>query len=83
MTGAGERVVVLTAAGCHLCEDACHVVAEVCAEVGVTWRTADLATADEAVRRRWSEYVPVVSVDGEVHDVFRVDARRLRLALSG
>lgn len=81
MTGRPERVVVLTAAGCHLCEAACTVVADVCTRAGVGWRELDLSDADETVRRRWSEYVPVVTVDGAVHEVFRVDAQRLRRAL--
>jgi hypothetical protein len=75
------RVVVLISAGCHLCDDACTVVSSVCAETGVSWSTTDLAAADETTRAQWREYVPVVLVDGEVHDIFRVSADRLREAL--
>jgi coenzyme F420-reducing hydrogenase beta subunit len=77
-----ERVVVLVTPGCHLCEDACAVIADVCAEVGAAWASHDLLTLDEASIARWHEYVPVVAVDGEVHDIFRVSPDRLRAALT-
>jgi hypothetical protein len=76
------RVVVLVNAGCHLCDDACEVVTAVCGEAGVAWSARDLSDADEPTRARWREYVPVILVDGEVHDLFRVNADRLRAALT-
>jgi hypothetical protein len=77
------RVVVLVTEGCHLCVDACAVVAQVCAEHGVSWVARDLATVDDDTRARWREYVPVVLIDGEVHDIFRVNPDRFRAALLG
>lgn len=74
------RVVVLTSPGCHLCEDACAAVARVAAEFGVEWRAQDI-NDDEQLLARWREYVPVILVDGQVHDWFRVDDERLRTAL--
>ncbi|HWB66681.1 MAG TPA: glutaredoxin family protein [Mycobacteriales bacterium] len=79
--GSPPRVTVLVTAGCHLCEQACAVVAEVCAAAGVGWQATDLVDTSPADRARWREYVPVVLVDGEVHDVLRVSADRLRAAL--
>jgi hypothetical protein len=76
------RVVVLVTEGCHLCEDACAIVSTVCAAGAVTWSARDLSQLDEPTRARWREYVPVVLVDGEVHDIFRVSADRLRTALA-
>ena len=76
----GERVQVLTKPGCHLCDDACAEVARITAELGVGWRAVDI-TGDDELTTRWSEYVPVVLVDGEVHDWFRVREDRLRAAL--
>jgi hypothetical protein len=76
------RVVVLVTAGCHLCEDACAAVADVCAETDVAWLARDLSEVDEATRAQWREFVPVVLIDGEVHDIFRVTPDRLRAALS-
>jgi hypothetical protein len=82
MTAGEPRLVVLVTAGCHLCDDACAVVASVCEPRGVSWTTRDLADLDEAARSRWREFVPVVLIDGEVHDIFRVSAERLRHALA-
>jgi hypothetical protein len=77
-----DRVVVLTKDGCHLCEDALVVVETVCAQLDVGWRTRDLAQLPAAERSRWAELVPVVLIDDEVHEVFRVDPDRLRRALA-
>lgn len=77
---AAARVVVLTRAGCHLCEAAEQVVAGVVAETGDTWTTVDV-DADPALVQRWSDEVPVTFVDGRQHDFWRVDPVRLREAL--
>jgi glutaredoxin len=74
------RVVVLTRPGCHLCEDACGVVERVAADLGIEWAERDISD-DADLTAKWGEYIPVVMVDGEVHDWFRVDERRLRTAL--
>ncbi|HVY09223.1 MAG TPA: glutaredoxin family protein [Mycobacteriales bacterium] len=84
MAGSGERVEVVVNPGCHLCEDAVAVIERVCAELGVGWRSTNLADVADAARRgEWREMVPVVLVDGAVHDIFRVDPARLRTALAG
>ena len=75
-----HRVLVYVKPGCHLCDDACAVVAKVCAELGVGWETQDILD-DDALVQQWGEYVPVVLVDGQVHDWFRVQDARLRAAL--
>jgi hypothetical protein len=83
MSGAGTpRVVVVTKAGCHLCDEALAVVASVCGPLAVNWTPQQLDDVAEPQRSRWTELVPVVLVDDQVHDVFRVDADRLRDALS-
>jgi len=76
-----QRVVVLTRPGCHLCEDACAVVARVSTEMGVGWVERDI-TGDDQLTAKWGEYIPVVVIDDEVHTWFRVDEGRLRAALS-
>ena len=80
-TDARPRVVVLTKPGCHLCDDACAVVARITEELGVEWAAQDI-TDDAELMSRWAEYVPVILVDGEVHDWFRVREDRLRTALA-
>lgn len=73
-----SRVVVYTKPGCHLCEDACRVIASVTSE----WSEVDITDKPELMKQ-WAEYVPVILVDGEVHDVFRVEPKRLKAALAG
>ena len=75
------RVVVYGKPGCHLCEDAEHVVAAVCEETGEQWRTLDVS-GDPALMRIYGEQLPVIFVDGAQHDFWRVDPARLRSALT-
>jgi len=83
VTGGDEpRVVVLVTAGCHLCDDACSIVSAVCGDAAIAWSAQDLTDLDEATQTKWREYVPVVLIDGDVHDIFRVTSDRLRAALN-
>jgi glutaredoxin len=74
------RVVVYTKPGCHLCEDACAAVARITADLGESWAPLDIS-GDRELMAQWGEYIPVIVVDGEVHDWFRVREDRLRAAL--
>lgn len=76
-----DRVVVYGKPGCHLCADATAAVARICADVGVGWHELDI-TGEPDLWAQWAEYVPVIVVDGAVHDWFRVDENRLRAALA-
>lgn len=83
MTGDLEvRVRVLSRTGCHLCDVAEATVREVCAGLpepcGVEVQLVD--DVPELVAR-YGEQVPVVFVDGRMHDYWRVDPARLRAAL--
>jgi hypothetical protein len=71
----------MTKPGCHLCENAMAVVAQVCTELGVGWTEVDI-TQDEALFAQWWEQIPVTLVDGVQHTFWRVDADRLRAALT-
>ncbi len=75
------RVRLLGRPGCHLCDDARAVVAQVCGELGVGWEEAEVG-CDPSLLRRYGEYVPVVFVDGAQHDFWRVSPDRLRAALA-
>ncbi|MDX6205059.1 MAG: hypothetical protein QOE76_4218 [Frankiales bacterium] len=78
------RVVLLSRAGCHLCDEARAVVGRVCADLGVDWREDDLLGEDVPadLRLRHADDIPVTFVDGVVHDFWRVDEERLRAALA-
>ena len=75
------RVTVYTRPGCHLCEVALEVVAQVCAETGEAYTQVDITT-DPELEDEYGEEIPVTLVDGRRHDFFRVDPDRLRTALA-
>ena len=76
------RVTLLTKPGCHLCDDARAVIEAVAAELGEAYVERDISLDQELYDRYW-EQIPVVLVDGRQHDFWRVDADRLRAALTG
>ena len=78
---AEERVILVGKPGCHLCDDARTVVAAVCADTGTGWAEVSILD-DPELADRYAEQIPVVLVDGVVHDFWRVDARHLREALA-
>ena len=73
-------VVFVTRRGCTLCDAAKPVVARAAADAGVPFAVRDV-DADPEDLARWSDRVPVVLLDGELHAYWRVDERDLRRAL--
>ena len=78
---ATPRITVVSRLDCHLCEVAESVVARVAGEAGVAWQSVDV-DADPALLEEYSDLVPVILVDGRVHDYWRVDEARLRQVLA-
>ena len=76
-----RRVTLYRAEGCHLCESAQRVLAEVRAEVPFELEEIDI-TGDPELERRYRERIPVVAVDGEDAFTYFVhpDGLRRRLA---
>jgi hypothetical protein len=74
------RVVLFTRPGCHLCDAAREVVANVVTDVGELYEERDI-TADPDLLSRYVESIPVVEVDGVQIDFWRVSEVRLRAAL--
>jgi glutaredoxin len=81
-TSAAKTVTLIGKPGCHLCDNARAVVEKVAGELGAVVEERDI-TQDEELYRKYWEQIPVVLVDGEQHDFWRVDERRLRAALTG
>jgi Glutaredoxin-like domain (DUF836) len=73
------RVVVYTAACCHLCEAALEVVRDVCGD-GFELIAIDGVPELEA---RYREQLPVVEIDGERAFTFFVEPDALRTRLAG
>jgi hypothetical protein len=74
------RIQILGRAGCHLCDVARDIVEIVAAETGTGFVEVDI-DGDPELKARYSDYVPVLLVDGVEHSHWRVDAARLRAAL--
>ena len=77
-----SRVLLLTRVDCTLCDEAAGVVAGTCEAAGVGWRSIDVDT-DEELRAAYTDHVPVVFIDGELHGYWFVDADQLKQALVG
>ena len=78
MPAADHELTLLTKPGCGLCGPARDAVARVHAATGVRWREVDVTT-DAELEAEYAEKLPVVLLDGEEHDVYRVaEARLLR-----
>jgi hypothetical protein len=84
------RSVVLTLIGkpgCHLCDDAREVVGSVVADLtgdasAPSVTVEEVSILDDAeLHEKYVEEIPVLLLDGRVHNIWRVDATRLRQAL--
>jgi len=58
-----RSVIVYSRKGCHLCEVVKESLAKLSRRDGFTWREIDVDT-DIALRRQFSDEVPVVFIDG-------------------
>jgi hypothetical protein len=84
--GEGHRVVLYVRQGCHLCDDAREVLAEVVGRADdgrPGWAEVDIDTVadDGDLVARYGDLVPVVTVDGVQQAFWRVDGARVRRAL--
>ncbi|WP_019852676.1 glutaredoxin family protein [Actinopolyspora mortivallis] len=79
MSGEHE-VTLLVRRDCPACDTAETEIAEVCAELGVPWRTSDV-DGDPELRAEFGDRVPVILVDGVEHGFWKVEPQRLRAAL--
>lgn len=75
------RVSLIGKPDCHLCEQARAVIEQVCAQTGESFVEHSILDDPELADLYW-ERIPVTLVDGQPHDFWRVDADRLRRALT-
>lgn len=74
-------VTLLSRPGCHLCDAARQIVTDVLAEFPAVEFAEQSIVDDPQLLRRYAEEIPVVLIDGEVHNIWHVDADRFRSAL--
>lgn len=74
---AASELVVFTAHGCCLCDDARAVLDGLAPELGVTVRWVHI-DGDPELEARWRQEIPVGILDGRKVFKYRVDERVLR-----
>ncbi|TBN58432.1 glutaredoxin family protein [Glaciihabitans arcticus] len=67
--------------GCHLCDDARAVVTTVLADFESVTLDELSILDDAALHEQYVEEIPVLLLNGRVHNIWRVDADRLRRSL--
>ena len=81
------ELVLIGKPGCHLCNDAREVVDEVVTEFIAGHPAAPITITeqnileDEALKLKYSEEIPVLLINGKVHNYWRIDDERLKRAL--
>jgi hypothetical protein len=81
-----HEVMLLTRAGCCLCDRAKDQLAAMAQEFGFTLGATDVDAAavagDPTLRTEYGDRLPVVLLDGREHSYWEVDEQRLRADLS-
>lgn len=81
-----HHVMLLTRAGCGLCDRAKDQLAGLSAELGFDLGATDVdvaaAAGDTALRTEYGDRLPVVLLDGREHSYWEVDEARLRVDLA-
>jgi glutaredoxin len=68
----GRQVVVYSRKGCHLCEIVKETLVKLHRRGGFSWREIDV-DSDEELRRKFTDEVPVVFIDGHKAFKYRLD----------
>ena len=74
------EVIIYSRRGCHLCEVAESVVREVNKEVSFKLQVIYI-DGDSKLEKEYGEQVPVILIEGKVHDYWRVDLERFTKAI--
>ena len=84
---ATASLTLISKPGCHLCDDARAVVTRVMTEVSARPDAPELALDevsildDAELHERYAEEIPVLLINGHVHNYWRIDPTRLTTAL--
>jgi glutaredoxin len=74
------KVTIYSRYGCHLCDDAFNILESMREELNFE---IDLINIDEDAElvKLYSDQVPVIHINGEHHDFYKVDPVRFRSSL--
>lgn len=74
------KITIIGKPGCHLCDEA-----EVLVKALIEGRDIEIEKFsildDPKLAARYSEEIPVILIDGKVHDIFRIDEKRFLAAI--
>ena len=73
-------VTVYSRHGCHLCENAVNTLEGMCEELAFTIEVIYIDGNPE-LEKLYGHEVPVIHINGEHHDFFKVDPERFRTSL--
>jgi glutaredoxin len=73
-------VTVYSRTGCHLCENAISLLSGLSEELSFEIEVK-LIDDNPDLERLYGEQIPVIQIDGEHHDFWRVDVDRFRTSL--
>jgi glutaredoxin len=73
-------VTVYSRHGCHLCEDAEKTLQDLQKELNFEMEVIYI-DANETLEKMYGHEVPVIHINGEHHDFFRVNPERFRASL--
>ena len=82
-----HELTLISKPGCHLCETAEAVVSRVLAEFAAEQPAASLELKhqnildDPLLQAKYADEIPVLLIDGKVHNYWRIDPDRLVAAL--
>ena len=74
-------VTIYSRVGCHLCDMAEELLLQLQNECTFSL-TKIFIDGDSDLEYRYGEQVPVITINGKVHDFFRVDPKRFRAAIA-
>lgn len=81
------NLTLISKPGCHLCDVARDSVAEVIREFMKINSTSEIRIEelnileDQALQEKYAEQIPVLLIDGKMHNYWRIDEERLMRAL--
>jgi glutaredoxin len=75
-----KKVTIYSRSNCHLCEVALTTVMSFAPEFDFEIERI-LIDGSARLEEKYGEQVPVILIDGQVHDYFRVNPERFRKAL--
>ncbi|CAB4331038.1 unannotated protein [freshwater metagenome] len=73
-------VTIYSREGCHLCEDALNILQGLQGELKFEIKVIDIA-GNTDLEKLYGEQIPVIHINGEHHDYWRVDPVRFRSSL--